>query len=252
MERAVAAALERGHDLALPQTAGLLAFIAVRCGHLGLAHAQLDVLRDLTDRHRAPFSCDTVGHGLLAAIELAIAEGRLDDGRMTAGGPPPLDNSFLFPVAGAMAQLGCLLGDDDDLLDRAGRWIDREPPPRMRVFEAYVGHLAGRSRAAMGRRPRPRPAGMGRERRQRSGPRRDEPSAGDRRTQQRPSRPGACNHIDRWAATVAELHHQPRHRAILDHDRALLANRSRRAVTGLGAWPSDARCRGTEVAFASS
>jgi predicted ATPase/class 3 adenylate cyclase/DNA-binding CsgD family transcriptional regulator len=231
MERVVAAAVERGQDLILPQTAGLLAFIATRCGDLAVAHAHLDLLYALAERHSAPFSCDTVGHGFLAAIELAIAEGRLDEGRQIATAPVPADNSYLFPVAGAMAQLACLLGDED-LFDRAERWIDRVPPPRMRAFGPYVGFWrAAHERRWVDALDLVQQAWDGNSD---NGPAQGVMSPPLVIAALTTGRIGlARQHVEHWATTVADLQHQPRHRAILDYDRAVLA-----VVAGdtLGAW----------------
>ena len=221
MQRVVAAAVERGDDLVLPQTAGLLGFCATRCGHLDVAHAQLDVLRDLADRHGVPFSCDTVGSGILAAIELAMAEGRLVAARQLTEERAPLDHTHVFTLAGAMAQLGCLLGDGE-LLDRAERWIDRDPPPRMQPFAAYVGFW----RAAH---QRHWDDALELVEQAWAGNRDNGPAQGAMspplviaalttgRTEQ------AIDHVERWAATVAALHDQPRHTAMLAFDQALLA-----------------------------
>ena len=148
----------------------------------------------------------------------------------------------MFPVAGTLAHVGYLLGDEA-LLDRAERWIDREPPPRMRSFIAYVGLC----RAAHERRWAD---ALELVEQVWIGNIDNAPAVGilspllviAALIVGRPDL--ARDNVDQWAAVVAELGDQPRHTAFLSHGRVLLALAADEPCAGLGARPSDARRRG--------
>lgn len=131
-ESLCAETVEQGDDLTTKTLAGAIALFATVAGDFLTAHRHLHILSDLLDRWDLPVRSDTAGFGHVAALNLAILEGRLDDARELA--QPALTGAQAeYAVTAAMATMHLgLLVDDEDLLSVPPQWMDHEVPTRIR------------------------------------------------------------------------------------------------------------------------
>jgi predicted ATPase/DNA-binding CsgD family transcriptional regulator len=138
-------AVEQGDDLNTRWLAAAVALFAVSAGDLHSARRHLDILGDVLRRWGLPMTPDTAGFGYVAALQLAILEGRLDDARELAR--PALVGAnrteHAIPAALTTVGLGRLVGDAALMAVPAG-WVDQEVPARLRQIVAVLRVLRAR------------------------------------------------------------------------------------------------------------